>query len=303
MVVTLTLNPSLDYVMEVPHYQSGAVNRAARTRLLPGGKGINVALMLSRLGTPARMLGFLAGAAGEQIDQMLRDTGAQTDFVFLPKGESRINVKLRGKTETEINAAGPDVPPKSMAALNQKLDMLCADDFLVLAGSVPASLPKDCYRQILARVENTGVRAVVDAEGEWLSQTLSLSPFLIKPNHHELGELVGRAILNAEDALQGARELQKRGARNVLVSMAGQGAALLCESGEAMTAAAPKGDLVHSTGAGDSMVAGFLAGYLKDQSFQTALRYGCCAGSATAFCEGLASGEQVMALYHATYLL
>ncbi len=303
MVVTLTLNPSLDYVMDVPHYQSGTVNRAARTRLLPGGKGINVALMLSRLGTPARMLGFLGGAAGKQIDQMLKGTGAQTDFIFLPEGESRINVKLKGETETEVNAAGPDVPQESMAMLYQKLDMLCADDFLVLAGSVPVSLPKDCYRQILAHVENTGVHAVVDAEGEWLSQTLPLSPFLIKPNHHELGDLVGRAIVNAEDALQGARELQKRGARNVLVSMAEQGAALLCENGETMTAAAPKGTPVHSTGAGDSMVAGFLAGYLKDQSFQTALRYGCCAGSATAFCEGLAEGEQVMALYRTTYFL
>lgn len=296
MIVTLTLNPSLDYVMQVSDYQDNRVNRADRIALTPGGKGINVSIMLKNLGFDTKMLGFTAGFTGEEICRQLKELGVSPSFITLPSGSSRINVKLKTGHETEINAAGPEIPPSALEELFLQLETLAAGDFLVLAGSVPRNLSDDFYCQILDRLAGRGISAVVDAEGALLEKTLAYQPFLIKPNHHELGSLFGAEIVNQAMAADYAKRLQSWGARNVLVSMGAQGAVLVCETGEILCASPICGTLINSTGAGDSMVAGFLAGFLQSSSFYTALLYGCCAGSATAFSQGLASAETVQAL-------
>lgn len=299
MVYTVTFNPAIDYTVSLTQLRSGAVNRAQSEWVRFGGKGINVSTVLNELGVPNVALGFLAGFTGEAIEQGLAAAGIHTDFVRLPEGLTRINVKIKAGQETEVNGRGPDIGPQAMEALLQKLDALGEGDVLVLAGSVPASLPSDTYQRILARLEGRGVCAVVDAEQELLCGVLAYRPFLIKPNQAELGAIFGRALATDEEVRACAAQLQQRGARNVLVSMAGDGAMLLSEEGRVYRIGTPRGTVVDSVGAGDSMVAGFLAGWLQAGSYEQALRLGAAAGSATAFSPGLAKRGEVLRLLDA----
>lgn len=294
MIYTVTFNPAIDYVVRLDTpLQAGTINRAAGEDCVLGGKGINVSGVLAQLGCPSVALGFVAGETGAWLERGLAAQGLRTDFVHLPAGMTRINVKIKAGQETELNGAGPAIPPQAMQALAEKLDALQPQDVLVLAGSIPASLPADTYEKILARLQGHSVRTVVDAAGPLLAKVLPYAPFLIKPNHHELAELVGRSLQGDEEITRAARELQQRGARNVLVSMAGDGALLLDETGTVHRIGVPRGTVINSVGAGDSMLAGFLAGYLQSESYAQALRLGTACGSATAFSLGLASRSEI----------
>lgn len=296
MIVTITFNPSLDYVVQVPDLSLGRVNRTSREILYPGGKGINVSIVLSHLGRQSRALGFLAGFTGDQIDRMLLEHGCQTDFIRLPEGFSRINVKIQAGEESEINGQGPEIPPEAIRRLMEKLDGLGEGDILVLAGSIPASLPEDIYRKILMHLQGRGVRTAVDATRDLLLNVLPYRPFLIKPNSLELGEMFGVTLQGTDEIVRHARLLQERGAVNVLVSMAGDGAVLVDETGAVHQSRPPEGRVVNSVGAGDSMVAGFLAGWLNTGDYAKAFRLGLAAGSATAFSPWLATGDDVRSL-------
>lgn len=297
MIYTVTLNPAIDYVVRLDRpLQMDAVNRAAGEDYVLGGKGINVSAVLAELGCPSVALGFVAGATGAWLEQGLAARGLRTDFVHLPGGMTRINLKLKDGRETEINGLGPAVPPEAMEALLQKLDALAPGDLLVLAGSLPAGLDTGTYGAILGRLAGRGVQAAVDAAGPLLAQALPHRPFLIKPNRQELAQAVGRPLEGDAQLEQAARELQARGARNVLVSLAGDGALLLDETGAVHRTGAPGGTVVNSVGAGDSMLAGFVAGWLQSGSYGQALRLGTACGSATAFCLGLAHRGDIQRL-------
>lgn len=298
MIYTVTFNPALDYVVWMDQLRPGQINRTASEEIQCGGKGINVSTVLTALGVENIALGFLAGFTGRALEEGLRSQGIRTDFIWLPEGLTRINVKVKGGAETEINGQGPAVGPVALRALQDKLNRLEAGDFLVISGSVPAALSHDVYEQILARLEDRGIQFVVDTTRDLLCSALPYHPFLIKPNSLELGELFGRTLENGEDIRACAMELQAKGARNVLVSMAGDGSLLLDERGGCHRLGVPKGTVRNSVGAGDSMVAGFLAGWLETGDYAYAQRLGAAAGSATAFSEGLATKEQVMALLH-----
>lgn len=298
MIYTVTFNPALDYVVWMDQLRPGQINRTASEEIQCGGKGINVSTVLTALGVENIALGFLAGFTGRALEEGLRSQGIRTDFIWLPEGLTRINVKVKGGAETEINGQGPAVGPVALRALQDKLNRLEAGDFLVISGSVPAALSHDVYEQILARLEDRGIQFVVDTTRDLLCSALPYHPFLIKPNSLELGELFGRILENDEDIRACAMELQAKGARNVLVSMAGDGSLLLDERGGCHRLGVPKGTVRNSVGAGDSMVAGFLAGWLETGDYAYAQRLGAAAGSATAFSEGLATKEQVMALLH-----
>ena len=296
MIYTVTFNPAIDYVVWLDRLEPGSINRARQELIQFGGKGINVSVVLGNLGVDNRALGFLAGFTGQAVEKGVAQRGGQTGFIHLEAGVTRINVKIKGGEETELNGRGPDIDPAALGQLFEKLNGLAGPDILVLAGSIPASLPSDVYEQIMARLDGTGVRVVVDAEGELLSNVLRYRPFLIKPNNLELGGIFGRELHTLEEIRECAAALQERGARNVLVSMAGDGAILLDEQGGFHQIAAPQGTVRNSVGAGDSMVAGFLAGYLQSGSFEQALRMGAATGSATAFSDGLATRETVEGL-------
>lgn len=296
MIVTVTLNPALDYLAYVPRFLPGDLNRTEKETVLPGGKGINVSLVLANLGVSSRALGFEAGFTGKEICRLLKEAGCETDFIHAENGLSRINVKIKGEEETEINGQGPKISQENLQELYDRLEKLREGDYLVLAGSVPGSLPDNLYEEILRRTAPKGVCPIVDASGELLRKVLPYRPFLIKPNHHELGELFGRKLSDIQEIRECAGALQKEGARNVLVSMAGEGAFLLAETGESYRLAAPKGQVINSVGAGDSMVAGFLAGWLKTGRYQDAFSLGVAAGSATAFQEWLAGREEIESL-------
>jgi len=293
MIYTVTFNPSLDHVVRVEDLQMGETNRSSAEQIYPGGKGINVSVVLHNLGMESVALGFTAGFTGDAIETGARELGCRTDFIRLEKGLSRINVKLKAQEETEINGQGPSIPVEAIDALFEKLERLGQGDVLVLAGSIPNTLPSDIYERILGRMEGKGVLTAVDATGTLLKNVLHYHPFLIKPNKSELGELFGVEITSREEIARYARELQKLGARNVLVSMAGEGAWMLTENGKIFSCAAPKGTVRNSVGAGDSMVAGFLTGYLQTGAYREAFRMGVAAGSASAFSEGLATAEKV----------
>ncbi|MCH4083292.1 MAG: 1-phosphofructokinase [Olsenella sp.] len=297
MICTVTLNPSIDYVVSLDNLALGEVNRVRTEDMLPGGKGINVSVVLKNLGHPSRALGFVAGFTGAEVERMLADRGVDCDFVRLDHGRTRVNVKVHAREESEINGIGPAVGQEDLASLLQRLDGLGEGDFLVLAGSVPATVPHDVYQRMLARVAGRGVRTVVDAERDLLLDALPYGPFLIKPNNHELGAIFGQEVHTADQAVPLARRLQERGAKNVLVSMAGEGAVLVSEKGEVLRSAAPRGSVVNSVGAGDSMVAGFLCGYIEGEGdLSRALRMGICTGSATAFKVDLATRAEAEAL-------
>ncbi|CVI66030.1 MAG TPA: 1-phosphofructokinase [Candidatus Anaerobutyricum stercoris] len=291
MIYTVTFNPALDYVVFLDGLKLGDINRTTRESIYYGGKGINVSTILNTLGMETTALGFVAGFTGKAIEDGLNAQGMHTDFIHLPEGNSRINVKVKHGDETEINGQGPVITQEAIDALFEKLNALREEDVLVLAGSIPNTLPEDIYERILAALSGKGIRIAVDATKDLLLNVLKYHPFLIKPNNHELGEMFHTVCETREDIEHYARELQKMGARNVLISMAGDGAILITEDGGSIRMGTPKGKVVNSVGAGDSMVAGFLAGYLKNGNYEEALKTGTAAGSATAFSEGLASRE------------
>lgn len=295
MIYTVTFNPAIDYVVRVEEFSLGQVNRS-REEIQFGGKGINVSVMLNHLGTDSCALGFLAGFTGKAIEDDLHRMGIRTDFIHLSQGMTRINVKLKAKEETEINGQGPGISQADFQKLLEQVALLRPGDTLVLAGSIPQSLPDDVYERIIQSLAGKDIQVVVDATRDLLCHVLKYRPFLIKPNHIELGEIFDRTLHTDEEIRECASLLQQRGARNVLVSMAGDGAILLDETGAFHKIAAPKGKVKNSVGAGDSMVAGFLAGYLQSRDYETALRIGAAAGSATAFSEGLAQRDEVQAL-------
>ena len=299
MVYTVTFNPALDYVVRMSSFEAGATNRTESDELQWGGKGINVSTVLRNLGIDNVALGFLAGFTGQALDQGLQKVGITTDFIWLPEGLTRINVKIKAGQETEINGVGPGIPAAALEELFAKLDRLQKGDVLVLAGSIPASLPDDVYQRILARLEGRDILTVVDATRDLLCAVLPYRPFLIKPNNHELGEIFGKVLTTDGEIEDCARRLQERGARNVLVSMAGAGSLLLDETGAVHRLGVPKGKVHNSVGAGDSMVAGFLAGWLEHRDYAMAHRLGAATGSATAFSDGLATKEQVLELLNA----
>ena len=296
MIYTVTFNPAIDYVVRVEEFSLGQVNRSSREEIQFGGKGINVSVMLKHLGTESCALGFLAGFTGKAIEDDLHRMGIRTDFIHLSQGMTRINVKLKAKEETEINGQGPGISQADFQKLLEQVALLQPGDTLVLAGSIPQSLPDDVYERIIQSLAGKDIQVVVDATRDLLCHVLKYQPFLIKPNHIELGEIFDRTLHTDEKIRECASLLQQRGARNVLVSMAGDGAILLDETGAFHKIAAPKGEVKNSVGAGDSMVAGFLAGYLQSRDYETALRTGAAAGSATAFSEGLAQRDEVQAL-------
>ena len=294
MIYTVTFNPAIDYVVRLDApLEVGEVNRARGEDCVLGGKGVNVSGVLAELGCQSVALGFVAGETGAWLERGLAKQGITTDFIHLPEGMTRINVKIKAGQETELNGAGPNIPESAMQQLEAKLDALQKDDILILAGSIPSSLSQDTYERLLARLQGKGVRAVVDATRDLLVNVLPYHPFLIKPNNHELGEIVGKALKTDEEIVAAAKELQAKGARNVLVSMAGDGALLLDEAGQTHRIGCPKGKVVNSVGAGDSMVAGFVAGYLQSGDYTAALRLGTACGSATAFSLGLAKKADI----------
>lgn len=303
MIYTVSFNPSLDYVVDVPQIELGRVNRAQSEILYPGGKGINVSIVLTNLGIENEALGFIAGFVGETLEMLLAKKGIKTDFIRLPEGVTRINVKIRAKEETELNGKGPFIEECYVQKLYDKLDRLNDKDVLVLAGSIPDCMPKSSYMDIMKRLADKNIPIVVDATKELLVNVLPYKPFLVKPNNHELGEVFGVTIKTKEAVVQYAKELANEGARNILVSMAGEGAVLLAEDGSVYMSDAPVGVLKNSVGAGDSMVAGFLAGYLQTGNYEKAFQMGVCTGSASAFSEELATKEEVMSLLHKTFHL
>lgn len=296
MIYTVTFNPSLDYIVRVNDFRLGTVNRTEYEEVLEGGKGINVSIVLKNLGYESTALGFVAGFTGRQIEKSIAERGCRTDFIHIGSGMSRINVKLKSSEETEINGQGPDIKDEYIEALFRQLDSLNSKDILVLAGSIPNTLPEDMYEHIMKRLEGKNIRVIVDATKDLLKRVLQYHPFLIKPNNHELGELFGRELTSIEEIVECGKKLLQMGARNVLVSMAGDGAVFLGENGEVFQCKAPKGKVVNSVGAGDSMVAGFVAGYLDKGTYEYAFKMGVATGSASAFSSQLATREEAMNL-------
>ncbi len=297
MIYTVTLNPSIDYVVNMEQLVEGMVNRVSTEHFYAGGKGINVSQILNQHGISNRALGFISGFTGNFIEGSLKEKGIDTDFIRLSEGYSRINMKIKTTTdETEINGMGPHIPKTEIDKLYRQLDLLTADDTLVLAGSIPATLPDDFYEKMMEHVQDRGVKVVVDATKNLLLNVLTYRPFLIKPNHHEIAEMFGVTISTTEDLLQYGNRLKDMGVRNVLISMGGDGAILLAENGEVYRSNVPKGVVKNSVGAGDSMVAGFIAGYEKTQCYEQALRLGAASGSATAFSSDVATAEEILAL-------
>ncbi|SEI67120.1 1-phosphofructokinase [Lachnospiraceae bacterium A10] len=296
MIYTVTFNPSLDYIVSVDHFTTGKVNRTNKEIMYPGGKGINVSLVLKNLGFQSTALGFMAGFTGQEIARLLDVQGVQSDFITVKEGISRINVKLRSDEESEINGMGPAISDADIKELYAKLDKLQDGDVLVLAGSIPSVMPSSMYMDIMKHLSDKELDIVVDATNDLLVNVLQYHPFLIKPNNHELGEIFGVELNTRDEVVPYAKKMQERGARNVLISMAGEGAVLVTEDGQVFQSEPPKGTLMNSVGAGDSMVAGFIAGYLDSKDYEQAFYMGVCTGSASAFSEELATKDGVSAL-------
>ena len=297
MIYTITFNPALDYIMVVPSCRNGEVNRTESEKIMAGGKGINVSIVLNNMGVENTALGFISGFTGGAIENILADMNCKTDFIKLDNGFSRINVKIKSDTETEINGQGPDISDGAVKKLYEKLDSLNDGDTLVLAGSIPSSLSDSIYCEIMDYLKDKKLNIVVDATKDLLVNVLKYKPFLVKPNNHEIGEIIGVELKTRSEVVPYAKKMQEMGAKNVLVSMAGEGAVFVGENGEVYESEAPKGKLVNSTGAGDSMVAGFLAGYMEKQDFMYALKMGLSAGSASAFSENLATKEEILNVF------
>ena len=298
MIYTVTFNPAIDYVVHFDRLVPGEINRNEAEEFQFGGKGINVSNVLRTLGFDTVALGFVAGFIGEGFEKGLAEMGLKTDLIHVREGMTRINVKVKAAEETEINGIGPVITEADMEKLYEKLDKIGPEDVLVLSGSIPKCLPGDTYERIMARLDGRGIPIAVDATKDLLVNVLKYHPFLIKPNNHELGEIFGKVLKTDEEIADCARKLQELGGRNILVSMAGAGALLLDEKGQVHRIGCPKGKVLNSVGAGDSMVAGFLAGWLGKGDYDYALKLGTATGSATAFSIGLAEKpliEQLLA--------
>ncbi|MBE6047458.1 MAG: 1-phosphofructokinase [Clostridium sp.] len=296
MIYTITFNPALDYIVKMQDLNVGHVNRTESEEIYAGGKGINVSIVLKNLGIENTALGYIAGFTGKEIERRVKEFGCSTDFIELKNGMSRINVKIKSSEESEINGSGPDIDDEALNELYKKLDNLKQDDILVLAGSIPKTLPKNIYENIMKRLDGRGIKFVVDTTGELLMNVLKYKPFLIKPNHHELAELFNVKLESKDDIVKYAKELVNLGAQNVVISMAGDGAILVDSNLNVTMSDVPKGVLKNSVGAGDSMVAGFITGYLKSGNVVNAFKMGVATGSASAFSEGLATEEKVYEL-------
>ncbi len=274
MIYTITFNPALDYIVKMDEFNLGHVNRSNNEFVYAGGKGINVSIVLNNLEVKSKALGFIAGFTGDEIERRLREFGCDTEFIKLKEGMSRINVKIKADVESEINGGGPDISSEALEELYKKLDTLTAGDILVLAGSIPKTMPTDIYERIMERLQDKDVKFIVDTTGESLLKVLKYNPFLIKPNHHELGELFGVKLNNKEEVIEYAKKLKDMGAQNVIISMAGDGAVLINSNGDVTTSNVPKGVVKNSVGAGDSMVAGFIAGYLNSGKIEDGFKLG-----------------------------
>lgn len=291
MIYTVTLNPSIDYLVEVESFQMGKVNRTSYDAKFPGGKGINVSRVLKRLGNGTTALGFIGGQTGEFVKRFLRQEEIFTDFTEIA-GDTRINIKLKTGLETEINSQGPVISKGNYQQLFSQIEQLNNNDILILSGSIPPSVPSDVYEAMARSCTQNGIKVVVDTSGKELLNVLPHRPFLIKPNHHELGELFSTEISNIDDAREYGAKLVEAGAQNVIVSMAGQGA-VLCSGGESYSANVPKGNVINSVGAGDSMVAGFIGTYERTGDILSAFRFSLAAGSATAFSSDLGTLDKI----------
>ena len=304
MIYTLTCNPSLDYMTQVSDFQMGKTNRTIRENMVVGGKGINVSHMLKNLGYDSICLGFGAGFTGQEIKRQTEELGLCANYIELPMGMSRVNVKLSTVNakepdflcETEVNGVGPEITEPSIIKLRENIAQMEAGDVLVLSGSIPKSLPDTFYQSIMEQLSQKDVKVIVDATGSLLLRTLSMNPFLVKPNKQELEELYQLTIEDKKQLMACAKKIQQEGARNVLVSLGGEGAIFLSESGDSYEAKAPDGTLVNGVGAGDSMIAGFLAKYFQQEDVEAAFCASVAAGSASAFCKGFAKREEVEAL-------
>ena len=303
MIYTVTFNPALDYAIGVKHLEIGMTNRSHFEQFLPGGKGLNVSMILKNLEIPNVALGFIAGFTGMEIKRQFEEMGGTSDFTQLSQGVSRINVKIKSDDETEINASGPVISDEELDKLMKKLDTLQSGDILVLAGSIPSSLPDSLYSDIMKKLSGRGIMTAVDATRDLLLNVLEYGPFLIKPNNHELGEIFGVTLKTREEVIPYALKLREKGAKNVIVSMAGEGAVLVAEDGSIYKSEAPKGKVINSVGAGDSMVAGFIAGWIQKKDYAHAFKMGLSAGSASAFSELLATKEEIEKVYNSFKLL
>lgn len=278
MIYTVTFNPSLDYTIHVENFELGKVNRTVQEDIYAGGKGINVSMVLKNLGYETTAFGFLSGFTGQEIERLLKEKGISTEFIHIENGTSRINLKIRSDVESEINGMGPVIRKEDLELLYEQLDTLKDDDVLVLAGSIPSGMPQSIYRDIMSRLQSKRIKIAVDATKDLLMNVLAYHPFVIKPNNHELSEIFDVTIDSKEKAVVYAKELQKKGAQNVIVSMAGEGAVFVGSDGSVFTSEAPHGVVKNSVGAGDSMVAGFLAGYLAKGDYAEAFKMGLCTG-------------------------
>ena len=297
MIYTVTFNPSLDYIVSVNDFKLGRTNRTDSEYLLPGGKGINVSIVLRNLGIENTALGFVAGFTGAEVVKRLEALGVANGFIQIEEGFTRINLKLKSVDGTEINGQGPVIGEEKVKMLMEQLSRLGEGDVLFLSGSIPSSLPDDAYRKIMKLLDGKGVRIVVDAAKDLLLNVLPYHPFLIKPNNYELGEIFGVELLTREAVVPYGQKLQEMGAQNVLISMAGEGAVLIAADGRVFEAPAPKGNLVNGVGAGDSMAAGFMAGWMQKQDYEHAFYMGLAAGSASAFSKNLATKEEIYNVY------
>ncbi len=303
MIYTVTFNPAIDYAIGVENLEPGMTNRSTFEQLLPGGKGLNVSTILNHLGMENTALGFIAGFTGAEIKRSFEALGGKSDFIELKEGISRINVKIKSQEETEINAAGPVIDREAVEQLMEKLNRLKDGDILILAGSIPSSMSDSLYSDIMKMLSDRDIMIAVDATKELLLNVMPYQPFLVKPNNHELGEIFGVTLSRREEVVPYAKKLQEKGAGNVLVSMAGEGAVLIAENGEVFMSAAPKGQVKNSVGAGDSMVAGFIAGWCEKKDYAHAFKMGLSAGSASAFSELLATKEEIGQVYQSFELL
>ncbi|MBP3361601.1 MAG: 1-phosphofructokinase [Clostridia bacterium] len=298
MIYTVTFNPAIDYAIGVENLQPGMTNRASYEQLLPGGKGLNVSVILNHLGIENTALGFIAGFTGTEIKRSFEALGGHSDFIELKNGFSRINVKIKSNKETEINAVGPMIDKAAASELLKKINTLKNGDTLILAGSIPASLPDSLYSDIMKMLSDRDIMIAVDATKDLLVNVLEHKPFLVKPNNHELGEIFGVTLTTRMEVIPYAKKLQEKGARNILISMAGEGAVLITETGDVLMSEAPKGIVKNSVGAGDSMVAGFIAGWCEKHDYAHAFKMGLSAGSASAFSEKLATKEEIKRVYN-----
>ncbi len=293
MIYTVTLNPSLDYIMHLGRLELGDMNRSTKEKIYPGGKGINVSIVLKNLNIPNKALGFIAGFSGREIERLVHRYGVESDFIMLDHGSSRINVKLKETKETEINGVGPEVTPQDLRELHEKLQPLEDGDYLILSGSIPTGIPDDTYKKIMKSLSDKKINFIVDATKDLLLNVLKYKPFLVKLNFRELSETFEADLKSEDDIVIYGRKLQELGAENVLISLGEQGAVLITHHGEIINAPALKGKVINTVGAGDSMVAGFISGFLKTKDIKQALKHGIAAASATTFSPWLATKDEI----------